>query len=733
MAQTYPLDAVIRIVDQSARATPPAEKIVVIDINKRKVTAASRFKPFRELKYFLVSNNLDSRKVAESRASAITVTDFIHNRTISLNVSYLASCEAGNEQRVAEALFEEPHPGAVLNNLITRWVKDFVNSRQAAEFIDNYYNGQKGELEAQLTARAMTEVGLSLQVKLSLMGEPLRALLNLGPVHFPVRVKDYAREQDLKLTAELQINDSYRINAVLTQSRNIILDALCKEEVCRYFAEHVSLQQFYSELNKDGVTTGLIQHLNGKLKAIGRQVRFISLEGKLVGLARVFYEAKPDIVYDIQEYPEPVIIKNSIQMQLYDVAKYLKAETPNLDTWVEEKLEQIIHQVLFGKKYIDLLLRFEPIEREIKERISLEADAIGYSIKQLITIPDLPPYIWLNNFLVEAEGAFETKLSKFEVKLNIIVTAKINRLADIEHLLNSRQDVPGLMKAAILSETRQFLHKIEPERFYMRFSFSDKEKEKSIEEVLIGRIKARISGEFHAEVVDVIPKIVDTEITERFYELQKNINDFKIELLSPHPEDIKPIVFTGKFKVEAVHYNGWYKFQSTNTDLAGIRKALEDFLTAEMSTLPHHVLKYKSYSDQKMLEETVARLAARYTVEEFGLVIKLNTVRRQITELEIGSKSVIQGVAEKIIELKQQLTDAIAGGEREDKIQKLKQTIAELEEMVPTGVLTPAGNGHLLPEPEIYTFTSLADFGKSKKMLKSGTNYSDNGAGGEQE
>ncbi|MGB7923279.1 MAG: hypothetical protein WCF57_08545 [Pyrinomonadaceae bacterium] len=733
MAQTYPLDTVIRIVDQNTKATPPAEKIVIIDINKRKVAAASIFNSFREIKYILVSNNIDSRKVAESRASAIAVTDFSTNRTVSLNVSYLASCEAGNEERVAEALFDGPHPGAVLNSLIARWVKDFVNFRSAAELIDNYYNGQKGELEANLTARALAEVGLSLQVKLSLIGEPLRDLVTLGPIHFPVRVKDYASEQDLKLTAELQINEAHRINAVLSQSRNITPDALCKEETRRHFAEHVSLQKFHNELNQDGVKTGLIQHLNGKLSAIGRQVRFISLEGQVGGGAQVFYEAKHDIPYEIQEYPEPVIIKNSIQMMLCDVAKYLNTGAQNLDTWVKERLEQIIHQVLFGKKYIDLLLRFEPLELEIKERISREAEAIGYTIKQLITIPDLPPYTWLNNFLVEAQGAFETKLSKFEVKLNIIVTAKIKRLGDIEHLLNSRQDVPGLMKAAILSETRQFLHKIDPERFYMRFSFTDKPKEQSIEEALTSRIKARLTGEFHAEVVDVIPKIVDTEITKRFYELQKNLNDFQIELLSPNPADIKPVVFTGKFKVEAVHYNGWYKFQSISTDLAGIRKALEDFLTAEMSTLPHNILKYNNYADQKILEETVARLAARYTVEEFGLVIKLNTVQRELTYFEMKNKDIIHGIAEQVIARKQELTEAVASGLREDKIQDLKEIIRKLEEMIPAGVSTSASSVASLPEAQTYAPTSLVDFGKPKKMLKGSQPNGENGNNGEQE
>ena len=245
MSQIYPLDAVVRKVDKDHKANGVGEKIVVIAPDKRAVVSGGGIiGRWREYIYFLVSNTR-SQQAAESATPVIPIRDFANNRTLKVFVSYVASCEQGNEEKAALSLFDGPHPAAVLNEAIGRWLKEKVG-QNPADFIDHYF-AMKVEVEEYVVERALAETGLSLKALLNLDMREVVENFVVGPFNMPVLTHDYDKEQNLKLRVELHVDRQSQIRAVQHQPYLSTLERLVREQTRKYFSEQVSFHKFATE------------------------------------------------------------------------------------------------------------------------------------------------------------------------------------------------------------------------------------------------------------------------------------------------------------------------------------------------------------------------------------------------------------------------------------------------------------------------------------------------------
>jgi hypothetical protein len=233
---------------------------------------------------------------------------------------------------------------------------------------------------------------------------------------------------------------------------------------------------------------------------------------------------------------------------------------------------------------------------------------------------------------------FETKTSQVMVRLEIIVDAKIEDLKKIEGLINSRVDVKYEMQKAVERVARAFLHTIEPERFYMRFEYTDDEhpeEEYSLEEEIENCVKNTLESEpFYANVRSVTPNFLETEITRRYKKLQgeNKICPFKFEVVSLRGGE--PVTFQGDIQVERVHKDMWLIFQSRKYELEQIKNALENHLKAQLETCSSEVLQYETSEDRERLQSALNTWGNNYTIEQFGLVVSIKNVSRKSTELE---------------------------------------------------------------------------------------------------
>jgi len=571
-----------------------------------------------------------------------------------------------------------------------------------------------------LSTRAIAEIGLNLTASIQLEAESTA----LGPivipsVHFPVRFKDYNEEQDLKLEAEVHVNPDKKIFAQLYVSRNNEIEELIKARTREYFATSVSLHTFRAAGERAYLERELRKYLDIFISPYGRQLAFVSL-GSTDELDDAFFEAKKDVKFeDIQEYDKPVVIMNTVQMILRDYALYKNSGAKSLAVWIDENLTSVIREVLFGKRYIDLLIGFGPLEKEIKEELSAKAESIGYGIRHLITVPDLPPYDWLENFDVELEREYETNMPKFPVKLGVIVTARIRRLQDIESYLNRRQDVPKLMREAIESEVRHFLHKVDPERFYMRFSYTEPEEEElAIEQALRDLIERRLEEKFNAEIISVVFKMRDTAITDVWSNLEKSEGELLIRL--PSFSDVEGVTYKARVRVEAIHGRGWNRFRTSSPEIGKICERLSEHVLSQLGTFANADLVYTHLEGQRQVEKVIETLAKKYAVDEFGLVIRVTNIRREATDIETDERVRILGLLEARKKLEAGRILEITGGGSSENISLLEERIAKIDKELSGSVV---GTRMKFTRPEIIEPappTRLSDVFRGRKGLTAG-------------
>lgn len=656
MTTVAPLDRVIRHVNKDNEPNGPSEKLVCLDTANRVVLDRPPFYAFwLDLRYYLVSNSSDPRNVTQSEITGYTLQN-LDNR-LPVTMAYSVRCRPGNEKRAVLALFD---PGLsvaeVLERHLTRWITE-IGHADIPAFV-NAYLDDRASIESDVAARALNETGLDITIRLSLDWEKALATINVNRDHLRVLTSDFQEEeQDLSIKIALDLDDRGRRDAILHYRDHQKLQDLVPREVLKFFRNHVTMQMFATDLNSPGLRQRLAEHLNYFLAPYGRRVGPM----KLVGQPRDrqdFFQAEHAVNCRLHEYPNPVAVRCKVQMIRTDEASYKAAKITDLQKWLEEKLDRYVHQYLFGARYLDVLTSFTRYETAIRTILDEEARSIGYHIEQLITGPDLEPLKWKEPFPIEIDSTpFETRLSRFYVNLQFAVTARIPRLESekVKKYLNRDQNVPNAMKEAIVAQTRRVLHGVEPERFYMRFNFTDIPDETPVEETLVNAIRTRLETDFDAEVIDVVVKIAETELISRLRKLMETICPFVVEMKSLHGRET--LIFRGNFQIDSVAGDGWHRFQLLTIGMDEIRQLLEEHLLAELNALTPHEVQYRNPKHRKQLEAVFTALAERFVRDQFGLMIRVTNVRRDPTPHELAANQKLLGDDQRRIEVESDRRD----------------------------------------------------------------------------
>lgn len=631
-----PLDCVIRHVSKDTEPAGPSEKIVCLDTQNRRILERPGFLSFLlDLRYYLVASSADPRNVAQSELSGITLQN-LDNR-LPVTIAYSVRCRPGNEGRVVLALFDPAHSLTdMLESHLQKWIVAIGQSDIPA-FVTRSLE-DRASIEAELAALALAEAGIDLTARVSLDWEKSLATIQVNRDHLRVLTSDFQdEEQDLNIRIALELDERHRREAILRYRDHQKLQELIPREVLRFFRMSVTMQTFATELESAALRQRLALHLDQVLAHYGRRVGPIKLTTQ--GRERQdFFEGEHAVTCALHEYPKPVVVRCKVQMTRVNEAAFKAAKIADLQKWLSEKLERNVHQQLFNARYLDVLTSFPTYEKAIRTILEREAHAIGYNIEQLISGPELEPLRWKEPFPIEIDSTpFETKLSRFYVNLQFAVTARIPRLDSdkIRKYLNRDQNVPNAMREAVLSQTRRVLHGIDPERFYMRFNFSDVPDETPVEETLVNAIRTRLETDFDAEVFDVVVKIAETELISRLRKLMETICPFAVEMTSLHGRET--LVFRGNFQVDSVAAEGWPRFQLLTIGLDDIRKLLEEHLLAELNALTPNEMQYRDPRHRKQLEAVFTALAERFVREQFGLMIRVTNVRRDLTTHEAAA------------------------------------------------------------------------------------------------
>lgn len=236
---------------------------------------------------------------------------------------------------------------------------------------------------------------------------------------------------------------------------------------------------------------------------------------------------------------------------------------------------------------------------------------------------------YLKPFVVRAGGTFETRLRDVEARLQIVATVQFLSAKHAAALLSLRPDVSSEMAEAIDSVVRERMRAMRPERFYMRFIFTDEHEARSAETELTQLIAERLSGDpFHARVLNLVLKLVETDLIHRFRELQEAIASFAVTV---EPSGIEPMEFQGELRVVAVDPDGWHTFRALAGGIEQITALIRDQLLTLLQARPVEELRYYNEDQRAALQADVSAMVAHYAREQFGLVVEVSGFRRAPT------------------------------------------------------------------------------------------------------
>jgi len=685
MSQASCLDSVIYMVDAATSAEQPGQRRIVVNINSRSVVRAGWFRQAASLKHFLVSTT----GVARCQTSVIYVSDSGSKRAIGLRIEFEVRCPAGNEERVAEALCDDPNPGLVLIGKVKEWVRESIG-RQPAAFIDKFFEA-KAELESRLSERALAETGLNMSAEIFLCGEEdVPRHIQLGPVLLPVKLLDYDEPLDVMLQAELVLDQENMVNAVAYRADGMRIDEVVQESALRYLKENVSLRQFYGQF--DSVRAGLKEYLNAVLKTLGRSVQSLDIEYDGTVPSEP-YETLEEVEYRVMGHAEPIIVNSAMQVSVNDYATYLSSGSPQLDSWLKESFEQVVQQTLSNKTYGDILLELDQVARDIRNRMNFRAASIGCAIQQHPVITNRIVESWFNGFNIMVEDSFETSLEGLSINLRVEATALLKQLQGVKQYVSRVMDIPQLMEKRALDEMRQTMLTIHPERLCARPTLSEMDGEESWKVLLGRKVREVLARDFDAEVISVSVEMTDAEFIKWLKELRHETVSFEAEVSSHSPHSTGPIIFSGDCQIEDISREGWEKVWSSGFDINKLKGKVINTLQSGMETRADVDLAYSNGEAAEKVKSEIELLVTNYALRELGLVVKVCNVRRRSTEIEKKAREAEQANEllriEMLHKLEQRMIQLIANGGREDELAQVQKSISLLQAHRPNSVLQP--------------------------------------------
>jgi hypothetical protein len=648
MSQAYPLDSIIRRLDPEALPTllGPDEKLVIFDARTCKALEKKPFLAFgRDLRYYLVCTR---RLPLECRGPVLKLKSKTMRLTCNVEFSYEVRCERGNEEKLVASLHRGEHPGVMLDELLVNGMEDFVNDpANATRDICLDLLELRAEVEAYLAERALAELGVSLEAHLWPQHEDKLQPQPAKSGFFPIRLKDHDREINLKFTTDIEVDPDNRMRAVLRYPQVTTLEEKLKQVIRQTLAKEVTLHQFCYELTGT-VRSQLIETINQSLEGEGREVTYLLLESPALDLRPPQLEEIEHLVECvIRDCEEKIQVVHRLQLSLCNLGRLRATGITNLGNWAKARLTDISRSVLFDKTYLDLLLA--PGWEVIKGAMEHEAAVIGYAVKQLIVVPHLPPLTWKDALPIDQyESSYVTKDSRVEVRLNIVVKGQIVNLKSpkLERYLRPSSKIADDMKETIRRETQMLMHRIDPERFYMRFDIFENG-ERPVREEIEEHLSKVLTERFDVAEISVVAKPLETDLSRRLSALQERPQMLEVSNLSfPDHGGSESVTYRIIYKIAGVHESGWHtfrslRFTSADEELASIKEILGECVKERFETVPGIWLQYKDYKTKSQLQEVVSAAAAD-VLNTFGLSIDITGVRREETEGELSAQRKLQ-------------------------------------------------------------------------------------------
>ncbi len=589
-----------------------------------------------------------------------------------------------NQQRLLEALFiiqrveterisdfvtalaeNEGTPFEIFTNLVSKWIQDFANQKRLAR-LDVYTSFSSGTEKATAARKecvkycqdqALKILGLKLSGEIRLP----EADLVIDPIslRFSVFTKDC--EEELSVNIELTMlppdNETKR-NLALQQLIPIErIHETLKRRAAIWFRSNCTLEEFCYEPAKVRIK------LEAELRPYVEDDLYRILFNFRVTCSASFEKEFPiredyDVTCEVEPGQTKVPVRHRVLLDRKNIAELRKSSIPNLEQWVEKTLTRHTRAVLFGKKYVDVILKFDEIVQEIKQSVKEDVKRIGFIVNHLMTIPTDEQMRSCIEGILSFETdvlSFKTKDSRVEFSLSVSARVKLDNLEKAKDFLRPGDYLRDQFKRATEEEAGRVVRQLEPEWLYTMFTekISEGKKEINSPEITIkDAIAQRLKTEFGAITEILILNQEPTELTQLFSAIQPPKNQNVNVTIESRGDMGEKLNYKIGYRVESIPKGGWRKFQEItqncfNKDVPGKAKEIIDAITQRVSdnttefleTLPPHFLLSPSPDMTQNIQRTALSAVINEVSNDFGLDIKITSFRRDLSKWEAEARN----------------------------------------------------------------------------------------------
>jgi len=502
----------------------------------------SRLNPFSRadtFRYYLVTANPEPRPTCPP--IEVVITDSSNQRRVIEAILFVQAIDQARVQETVASLAREASPFGSLTSLVAGWLQDYVNEKRIKKvdalacFTAGTQNtsASREECAQYLATQAYQQLGLRLACELRLPREDLT--LEDIVLTFPVLVKDC--EENLTATLELTIHPPEDDEERDLALRRLIPIDRMKEEI-----RMRAIRWFRTECTLEAIC-----YDNGKVRAgLQRQLMLFvegSLHRRLFGLrvpcsppfpTDVEIREDYEVICEVEPSQTKVPVRHRLLLERNDIAKYRSARIPNLEQWIEKRLNRHTKSVLFGKSYVAVIVGFDSDEIRIKSLVKNDVEQIRFSVSQHITIPaDAKITVFRNRALSFDTGplTFKTKDARVEFSLTIHGRVTFEHLERLSGYLSPETDLRDHFIRAAEEAAAEEIRKLDPECLHMRFTeslqttnrSSNQEDGTSPEQLIKRHVEAVLKREFDTETANIELSVEPTEIVQLY------------EAIRPHP------------------------------------------------------------------------------------------------------------------------------------------------------------------------------------------------------
>ena len=704
--------------DRIIKRVPSAKKMgKVISVDAKTGQILSKSSWFSKIGKDLRHYEVTERNISVECEGLVTkVKDFATKKAINIQVAYDISLIKGSEEKLVLAIYQGDNPTEVIEERLDSWIKEFSKQQlmDDVNFIENFYS-LKRDLIRHLTQKASDELGVNLLPYLTLEGEEKLDIHKPKSNNFFIRVKDYDEPISMKFEVGLEVKDGdERIKAILNYNRIPRLEGIIQNEITKFTTHHCTLHEFCYGLN-DSVKQKIIRIIDPILAKEGRRTAYLSLSAET---ERLKIDETPLLTHEtkckIKDSQPEIKVENRVIMNLIDLGKFRQQNVESIQHWVSTRLDKIVQDIFFERTRIDLLDTLDDDRNAIREKLSKVAESIGFEVKHLAFVPDLDELTLLNGFDTESDKEnFKTQDSRVDINLELKIYAKVGQIKDVTAFLN---DGTEKFKAKVLSEAQKVVERKLREKLPAEIYASSFEVNNSIDIQLKESIAEELHRIFKLEDITVNLIFHANEIAIKVRQLQKEFPSFTF-FVTPfvNGEYIK-VEYIVAYNVERVDKYGWHSFQANDLPakmaIVKMNKTLKSFFKSRLDTIPANIILYKDYETLRKIENVIVNDAKKLIIEKFGVVIRFDPLRRELSDLEkqaveLKTQLLQQGhkmeletalleseqLQEQLKTLYEERNQILVGGDEED-LEEIDEKIERVKAKMPKSFLDDYSSQH---------------------------------------